>query len=140
MYLGRITIIEMLLVATAGCAAIVVPIAVELDPALAVHRVYDVAFLPIMAKAVEGMKGYSIVLVAIVGLVAGGVFRSPAWLLGFSTMAVFPVWSLIDVLMGASHNLLPVEWAIYFGISLFGVLGAVLGRYIQKRIRAHSAN
>jgi hypothetical protein len=55
-YLGKFTVIEMLLVAAAGWAAIVVPVAVELYPELAVHRIYDVAFLPIMAKAVEGMK------------------------------------------------------------------------------------
>jgi len=106
---------------------------VALDPSPNVFKIYDGPFFPIMQRTVEEMQGFSVVLVALVGLAAGGLLKSPAWLLGFSTMAAFPVWSLLDALMGGSHNLLPFEWAIYFGISLFGLFGALLGRYMQKR-------
>ena len=120
-----------MLVAVAGCAAMLLP--VVLDPAPNVFKTYDGPFFPIMQKAVEEMQGLSVVLVALVGLAAGGLLKSPAWLLGFSTMAVFPLWSLLDALMGGSHNLMPFEWAIYFGISLMGLVGALLGRFVQKR-------
>ena len=130
--MGKIKGTEILLVAAAGCAAMVLPVA--LDPAPNVFKLYDGPFFPIMQKTVEEMKGLSVVFIVLVGLWAGAVFRSPAWLLGFSTMAVFPVWSLLDALMGGSHNLLPFEWAIYFAISLFGVFGALLGRFMQKRL------
>jgi len=128
---GKIKGSEILLVAAAGCAAMVLPVA--LDPLQNPFRTYDGPFFPIMSRTVEEMKGISVILIALVGLAAGRLLKSPAWLLGFSTMAVFPVWSLLDAIMGGSHNLLPIEWAIYFGISLFGLVGALLGRFTQKR-------
>jgi hypothetical protein len=66
MNLGIINGTEILLVAAAECAAMVLPFA--LDPAPNAFKICDGPFFPIMQKTVEDMRGLSVVFVALAGL------------------------------------------------------------------------
>jgi len=119
----------LLIAALIGCAIMVVPVALDSEV-----RRYEAEIFPIMRTAVEGMKIYSIPVLGLFGIFLGFAFHKPAWLLGLTTMAAFPVWSLIDAILGGSHNLLPIEWIIYFLTALVAVVGAVIGRFLRGRV------
>jgi len=120
--------VEILLVAAAGFCAYVLPVA--LDPGT---RHYDAAVLPFVRDAVEGMKAYSLVLLFGVGVLIGVLGRAPVWLTGPATMAALPVWSALDMALGGSHNLFPIEWFLYGLFSLCGLAGAVAGRRLRAK-------
>ncbi len=124
--------LEILLAASMGFAAIVVPAA--LDPNI---EQYDANFLPIVRTAIEGLKLESLPLLFLAGTVVGLVGRLRFWISGAATMLAFPLWSITDILVGTlsgdpGHNLFPIEWAIYTLISLCGVAGAGLARALRE--------
>lgn len=122
--------VEVVLAATAGMAAVVLPVVA--DP---LHPHYPAAFLVFIADAVEGMKLYSLGLLVVVGLLLGLFGRGPVLLLGPATMLLFPIWSAADMLAGSTgHNLWPIEWFFYGIESLFGLLGAGIGRGVKRMI------
>src|SRR2546422_6987176 len=84
------------------------------------------AFLPIMATTVESMKLYSYALLFLVGFGIKFLGTAPFWLIGLSTIVAFPLWSILDMALGSSHNLWPLEWMFYGFDSMFGVIGAAL--------------
>ncbi|MFN0205646.1 MAG: hypothetical protein ACKVS6_04955 [Planctomycetota bacterium] len=122
------TLIEMFLAACLGMAVVIIPVA--LDPN---SKKYDAAFLPWIRNGVEGAKPISYLLLVIVGAIFGYFGRGHFGFVGMATMALFPIWSCLDMFMGNDHNLFPIEW-IFYGIqSLLGMLGAGIGRFIAKR-------
>ena len=119
---------SVLAAAVLGCAALVLP--VYLDPTVPEVRA---EFLPIVAATAEHMKFYSLGLLAVIGLVLGLVTRTPVLLLGFATVLVLPIWSVVDVAIGSKgHNLLGIEWWLYVSYGLYGVLGAFIGRMCRR--------
>ena len=106
----------------------VVPVA--LDPGAHHHQA---AFLPLMRDAVEGMRVYSLALLAGIGILLGVFGKGPVWLTGPATMAAFPLWSAIDMAMGEDHNLFPIEWFLYGVFSLCGLAGALGGRVARQQ-------
>ena len=123
------TLLEVFLAASFGLAVVVIPVA--LDPNA---RQYEAAFLPIIRNGIEGMKIYSLLLLIVVGAIFGYFGQAPVWLVGTATMAFFPIWSLVDMLMGGSHNMFPFEWLFYGLFSIFGVIGVGIGRSIKKKV------
>jgi hypothetical protein len=128
---GKRIAAEMLLAASVGFCAYVLPVA--LDPAV---RHYDAAFLPFVRDAVEGAKPYSLVLLFGIGILFGLLGRAPFWLTGAATMAALPLWSILDMALGGDHNLFPIEWFIYGLLSLCGVAGGVVGIFVRRRAAA----
>lgn len=124
------TLLEVFLAASFGLTVIVIPVA--LDPNA---KQYTAAFIPIIRNGIEGMKIYSLLLLIGVGAIFGYFGKAPVWLVGPATLAFFPIWSLIDMLMGGEHNLFPFEWLLYGLESVFGVIGAGTGRFIKKKVR-----
>jgi hypothetical protein len=121
--------LELLTVALAGAAALAFPVLTG-----QAGRGHEAAFLPFMADVAEGVQGSSLLLLLLVGVVAGVFGKSPAVLLGLASAALLPLWSAVDVVMGGGgHNLLPFEWLIYGVYGVIGVAGAVGGRVVARR-------
>ena len=94
---------------TAGAAVLMLP--VMMDPA---HERYSAAVFPMVRDAVEGVKPLSLLLLLVLGGLLGVSCTSRTVPLAAATVAIFPVWSILDVAFGGgSHHLLPVEWLIY---------------------------
>jgi len=79
------------------------------------------------------MKVYSLLLLIVVGAIFGYFGQTPVWLVGTATMAFFPIWSFVDMLMRGGHNMFPIEWLLYGLHSIFGVIGAGIGRSIRGK-------
>ena len=120
--------IEVLLALVTGWCALSLPV-LATD-----HTHYDAAFLPIMRDVVEGVRPLSLGLLLVLGVCLGAFAEAPTWLLGPASVVSLPAWSVIDMLMGADHNLFPIEWAIYAFYALPSTVGSILGRAIRKRI------
>jgi len=80
---------------------------------LSSHKHYDAAFVPLMRDVVEGITLTSLLCLIAVGAGLRAFAGTPAWVLGPASVITFPANSLIDIAMGADHNLLPIEWAVY---------------------------
>lgn len=53
-------------------------------------------------------------------------------LLGLVSMAGFPVWALVDMLMHGGHSLLPIELAFY---AVYGGLGVGVAAIAARCVR-----
>ena len=111
-------ILELLIVATLGFAALAAP--VFLDPG---HRDYG----DLIRTVVEGFRSYSLALLAGVGFLAGRFGSTPWFISGLATVAAFPAWSVFDALTRGGHSLFPIEMAFYAFYALFGIVGAKFG-------------
>jgi hypothetical protein len=99
------------------------------------RSISSAVFLPVVGEAIEGIKLYSFGLLFAAGFVLGVFGRGPVFLIGPATMLAFPLWSAIDMLAGGTgHNLWPFEWFFYLVESLFGLVGAAIGRSVKRRI------
>ena len=100
----------------------------------------DGTFLPFVAQSVESWHPVSLLLLGLLGFVAGRVFvvtapstpRSTALfaiLCGLFSVIGFFAWSVTDMLIGASggHNLWPIEWLVYLGFGIPALVGAAIG-------------
>ncbi len=57
-------------------------------------------------------------------------------LVGVSMMAPFPAMTLAEGQKDpTTHNLFPFEIAVYCGISMIGLAGALLGRHIRNTVQ-----
>ena len=128
-------LIECVLAALGGLCALAIP--VWAGDAV---RGYEAAFLPVMRDIVEGVNGTSVAALLGVGVAAGRFAKSPPFVLGFSSAAILPIWSLFDLALGGQgHNLLPFEWLIYGVYGLVGTAGAIIGRNRGLRVRPEGA-
>jgi len=82
------------------------------------------------------MSSLTFVFLFVSGLLLGLLGRGNPFLLGLATLALLPLLAIAEMVASpTSHNLWPLEFAIYGFISLIAVLGAYIGRYVQKRVR-----
>lgn len=128
------SLLEVFLSAAMGLAVIVVPVALDSHA-----RQYDAAFLPLIRNGVEGMKVYSLLFLVLVGCLIGYFGKGSVWFVGPAVLAFFPIWSIIDMVMGGDHNLFPIEWLFYALESIPGLVGAVIGRAIKRKIDTYFA-
>ena len=48
---------------------------------------------------------------------------------------MLPIFAIAEIMVSStSHNLWPLEFAIYGFVSLNAILGAFLGRFMQRRL------
>ena len=58
--------------------------------------------------------------------------------LAVAAVAVFPLWSVVDLAMNGGHNLLPFEWmfyGFYAGLVFLGILAGRSGQRVFIRSR-----
>jgi integral membrane sensor domain MASE1 len=82
------------------------------------------------------MSYLTFIFLFVSGLLLGLLGRGHPFLLGLATLALLPLLAVAEMVVSpTSHNLWPLEFAIYGFVSLSAVLGAYIGRYVQKRVR-----
>jgi hypothetical protein len=118
------------------CAALLGIGAVILPVWILSLRPYTAPLFPLIRTGVEGMSYLTFVFLFVSGLLLGLLARGHPFLLGLATLALLPLLAIAEMFASpTSHNLWPLEFAIYGFISLSAVLGAYIGRYLQKRVR-----
>lgn len=115
--------------------------------AIAIFTVLSPSFEPtdtwifsFFQEIVEKMNSHTFLLLALIGFLIAFFGRAPSLIIGASTMAIFPIISLLDMLAGSffgrsDHNLFPIEWFIYMLISIYGIAGAICGRIVRNFFR-----
>ncbi|MCX6858241.1 MAG: hypothetical protein NTV80_25445 [Verrucomicrobia bacterium] len=118
------------------CAALLGIGAVILPVWILSQRIYSAPFFPLIRSGVEGMSYLTFIFLFISGLLLGLLGKGHPFLLGLATLVSLPLLAIAEMVVSpTSHNLWPLEFAIYGLISLSAVLGAFIGRYLQKRVR-----
>jgi integral membrane sensor domain MASE1 len=118
------------------CAAFLGVGAVILPVWLLSLRPYPAPLFPQIRSGVEGMSYLTFVFLFVSGLLLGLLGKGHPFLLGLATLALLPLLAIAEMVVSpTSHNLWPLEFAIYGFISLSAILGAYIGRFIQKRVR-----
>jgi hypothetical protein len=117
-------LIECVILAVAGVAVFVTPLLFISNPW------YPSPLFPILRNAVEYLSKGALVWLFVAGGAAGLVFRSlPAVVVGMSMLALLPVAAVAEMMADPkSHNLWPLEFAMYAVISLAPAAGAAAGR------------
>lgn len=109
-----------------GIVSVVLPaVVIPMEP-------YEAVVFPLVRTAIEGLTPITYIGLAVGGLGLGWYFRHPI-LLGLATMCPFYLFSLIEISINPrSHKLWPIEFAIYFALSLIAVVGAVISAAISS--------
>jgi hypothetical protein len=117
-------LIECIILAVAGVAVFVAPVVFISSPW------YPSPLFPILRNAVEYMSKGALLWLFVAGGAAGLAFRSlPAIVVGPSMLALLPVAAVAEMMVDpTSHNLWPLEFAMYAVISLVPAAGAAAGR------------
>ena len=117
-----------------GLAAFIAPIPI-LHP-----RPYSAPLFPLLRTGVEGMSVLTIVFLFCAGFLVGCFGRGHPFFLGIATVVLLPVAAVAEMIVSStSHNLWPLEFAIYGFVSLSSVAGAFLGRFTQRLVRGTKA-
>ena len=83
---------------------------------------------PMVATGIEKMSLWAIICLFLSGMFLGFIHPRHRWLLGISTMTLFPFLAIIEMLYNPySHNLWPIEFIGYGLMTLPGIIGAYIG-------------
>ncbi len=117
------------LVSVAGTAVVVAA------PYLIGARLDYQGFLPWMRPGIESFSKLSAAGLFIVGLVAGYLRPGKPLVWGLATMALYPIWAIIEMTLDpTSHNLWPLEFIMYFVYSLIPTTGAAISGVLKPRL------
>lgn len=87
----------------------------------------EAPLFPTVRRAIEGFGVGSLIFLGLAGFVVGLFRRAPWFIIGLSTMALFPLLSLAELIADpTSHSLLPLEWFVYGVETTPAILGAYL--------------
>jgi hypothetical protein len=112
-----------------GVAGFIAPVPI-LHP-----RHYSAPLFPLLRTAVEGMSFLTILFLFCAGFLVGCFGRGHPLLLGLATVSLLPMFAIAEMIVSpTSHNLWPLEFAIYGFVSLSAIAGAFLGRFTQRRL------
>ena len=125
-----------------GTAILVLPVLLDHDP---LRVPYSNALVPWIRESLEGQKIYSLPLLIPFGVALGIWARASAILLAISTIALFPLYSILDITVKGlaahiDHGALPLHYAVmlewlFYGISvLFPLLGIALARFMRRKL------
>ena len=103
-------------------------------------RHYSAPLFPLLRTAVEGMSFLTILFLFCAGFLIGCFGRGHPFLIGLATVSLLPIFTIAEMMVSStSHNLWPLEFAIYGFVSLSAVAGAFLGRFTQRLVRGTEA-
>lgn len=82
----------------------------------------------------NGFNLVTAVLFFLTGVAAGIYTRLNPWWTGISLIAVLPILAIIEsIIYHGSHNLIPLELAMYMIFALPAIVGVYIGRLIYNR-------
>jgi hypothetical protein len=97
-------------------------------------RRYPAPLFPLLRTGVEGMSLLTLVFLFCAGFLVSCFGVGHPFLLGIATVALLPILAIAEMCVSpASHNLWPLEFVIYGFVSLSAIVGAFLGRFMQRR-------
>jgi len=90
---------------------------------------YESPLFPIIATAVNGISIWAIILLVISGFSISLFSNIEGWKIGLSTMALFPIMSILEMIVDtSSHNLFPLEFIFYAVLAIPSILGAYIAK------------
>jgi hypothetical protein len=122
---------------TASVIAMLVGLLAVLVPAMLLPmKSYEATLFPIVRTAIEGLTPFTYIGLILGGAVLGWFFpKGPVW--GILTMFPFYAAAILEMIVDPrSHKLWPIEFAIYFALSLLAVFGAFGATWV-RRLVAH---
>jgi hypothetical protein len=82
---------------------------------------------------VDGMQPLSLLLLVLIGFVAGAIVPRYFWIGGVFSMALFPALAISDIVRDrTSHNLFPMELMIYGALTVPGIIAGFVGKSIVR--------
>lgn len=114
-------------VAVLGLACVLAPVVIT-PPA----RLRPAPLFPLLREAVEGIGWVPIAALAALGLLGGLFTRLPTFLIAPASIAGLPAAAILEMLVDpTSHNMFPLEFAVYFFMAVPVMLAALLGRFVR---------
>jgi len=99
-----------------------------------IKRHYD-PFYPILSM-ILGPEIIRYLGLAITGFIIGFLNPKHPWRWGLATMSLFPILAIIEMVVDPySHNLWPFEFLMYGVLTVPGILGAITGAFIRKKLK-----
>lgn len=90
---------------------------------------YESPLFPIIATAVNGISIWAIILLVISGFSISLFSKIEGWKIGLSTMALFPIMSILEMIVDtSSHNLFPLEFIFYALLAIPSIVGAYIAK------------
>ena len=118
---------EIALISSFSYAALTIPYALTYP--------YSLSFGNFTQVAVEAWGWETLIIILFVGIVAGVKTKTSSAKVGLSTMLFFPLNTIIEIAINpSSHNLWPLEFALYFAFSVVGLFGFGIGDIIKTLI------
>ena len=95
---------------------------------------YEASLFPFIRTAIENL---SILPTTVLLILSGGIvgyLKPEKWgLLGFSTIVLFPIASITEmILCPTTHNLWPIEFFVYCILSIPALVGALIGSKLKN--------
>jgi len=93
---------------------------------------YDAPLFPIVRTGLEGISLWSFALLLLSGFGVQLLSQLPNWKIGLTTMALFPIMVLCEIMVDtSSHSIFPIEFILY---ALY-TIPAMIGAYIAQKIK-----
>ena len=90
---------------------------------------YESPLFPIIATAVNGISIWAIILLVISGFSISLFSNIEGWKIGLSTMALFPIMSILEMIVDtSSHNLFPLEFIFYAVLAIPSIVVAYIAK------------
>ena len=97
---------------------------------------HDSPLFPIIATSVNGFSIWSIFLLAISGFIISLFSKIEGWKIGLSTMALFPIMTIIEMIFdSSSHNLFPFEFIFYALLTIPSIIGAYIAKGLKNLVK-----
>ena len=86
---------------------------------------YDAPLFPIIRTGLEGISLWSFGLLLLSGFGVQLLSQLPNWKIGLTTMALFPIMVLCEIMVDtSSHSMFPIEFILYALYSIPAMIGA----------------
>ena len=83
---------------------------------------------------VDGMQTATLLLLPLIGLVAGALAPRIGWMAACATLAAFPALAVVEMVRDpTSHNLWPFEFLVYGVLTLLAVAPAFAIGWLRRR-------
>ena len=120
-----------MLSAILGLASFMIP--VMLTPGI---KYYDSPLFPLIRTGTEEFSFFTACCLVISGFIIGFLNPKHPWRWGLATMSLFPILAIIEMVVDPySHNLWPFEFLMYGVLTVPGILGAITGAFIRKKLK-----
>jgi len=94
---------------------------------------YESPLFPIIRNGIEGISIWSFIFLFLTGFAMKFFGKLPAWKIGLATMALFPILSILEMIVdSSSHNLFPFEFIFYTIYSVPAIIGAYISKLVQR--------